>query len=172
MTQISFNKTGRSSAVVNCCSFGIRKLYQMKIKRELTRRSFFRLFAVSGTALLAWVWYKLADNESDRYKQMYFRHEEAIPVGVSYFGKYYLYRDAKGVRAFSTRCTHAGCRLGESRNQVMQCGCHGSQFEAATGRALRGPAIRPLQELDCRFDAAAGQWVVKLNPTPGPPEKS
>jgi len=45
--------------------------------------------------------------------------------------------------AFSARCTHMGCTVAPS-DAKLQCPCHGSQFDALTGKVLRGPAQKPL----------------------------
>jgi len=56
-----------------------------------------------------------------------------------------LTRDAGGtVHGVSATCTHQGCTVGAPHNGVVTCPCHGSRFEAATGRVLRGPATRAL----------------------------
>ena len=34
-----------------------------------------------------------------------------------------------------------------------------SRFDAETGKSLKGPAIKPLQEFECQFDDENGQWV-------------
>jgi Rieske Fe-S protein len=95
---------------------------------------------------------------------MEFRHGNDIPLGISYFEKYYLFRNDQGVRAFLTQCTHAGCRIVTGSGNELNCNCHGSKFEAETGKPLKGPAIKPLTELECRFDEKNGQWVVRLQP--------
>ena len=48
------------------------------------------------------------------------------------------------VHAVSATCTHQGCTVSSPHNGVVSCPCHGSQFDASTGRVLRGPATRPL----------------------------
>src|SRR3954467_4616326 len=54
-------------------------------------------------------------------------------------------RDASGaVHAVSATCTHQGCTVGPPDGGVVGCPCHGSQFDAVTGKVLRGPATRPL----------------------------
>ena len=47
--------------------------------------------------------------------------------------------------AFSAKCTHMGCTVAPS-GAKLQCPCHGSQFDALTGKVLRGPAQRPLSD--------------------------
>lgn len=47
--------------------------------------------------------------------------------------------------ALSRRCTHLGCKLNyhEEKN-ILECPCHQSQFNAQTGKVVRGPAQKPL----------------------------
>jgi thiosulfate dehydrogenase [quinone] large subunit len=45
--------------------------------------------------------------------------------------------------AFSAVCTHAGCQV-EYDSGVLLCPCHGSEFDAATGVVIQGPAVTPL----------------------------
>ncbi len=129
----------------------------------LSRKSFIRILTTVGTGFFLWIWYRLSDHETSKENREEFRHKEDIPMGVSFFGKYYLYRKDESVLAFSTICTHAGCRIGPSNSRTLQCSCHGSRFDAATGKPLKGPAIHPLQELDCRLDSNTGQWIVRLH---------
>ena len=130
----------------------------------LSRKSFLRLLTGFGTGLFLWTWYRMSDHQARMENQTEFRHGGDMPLGVNYFGKYYLYRRTDGVVAFSTVCTHAGCRIGKSNSGILQCGCHGSRFDAATGKPVNGPAIHPLTELDCRYNAKTGEWIVKLKP--------
>ena len=48
------------------------------------------------------------------------------------------------VRGFSAVCTHQGCPVTAVRDGVIVCPCHASQFDAATGQVVSGPATRPL----------------------------
>jgi len=135
----------------------------MQNQKKQSRRLFVKLAAGLGTGLFAWSWYRLSEIQNGKESLAEFRHGADIPLGVSYFGKYYLIRDEKTVRAFSSTCTHAGCRIGKGTGTVLKCGCHGSQFDALTGKALRGPATKPLQQLDCLFDPKSNQWIVRYN---------
>ncbi|MFD5587077.1 Rieske (2Fe-2S) protein [Streptomyces sp. NPDC058733] len=57
-------------------------------------------------------------------------------------------RDSAGtLKAFSTICTHAGCPIAQLEGTRLTCNCHGSQFDATTGKVLRSPATEPLKEL-------------------------
>ncbi len=139
-------------------------LFRMGSQKLLSRNSFFRIVAGLVLALIAWIWYRLSGFQTERESRMEFRHGNDIPFGISYFDKYYLIRTENSLRAFSTTCTHAGCRIGKGNGNSLQCSCHGSRFEAETGKPLKGPAIKPLQEFECRFDEKTGVWVVRLKP--------
>jgi Rieske Fe-S protein len=51
---------------------------------------------------------------------------------------------ADDVRAFSAVCTHQGCTVNSVADGTIDCPCHGSSFDAATGAVRHGPATRPL----------------------------
>jgi cytochrome b6-f complex iron-sulfur subunit len=61
------------------------------------------------------------------------------------------------VRGFSAICTHRGCTV-QPDGAELRCPCHGSVFEAATGRNVEGPAPSPLPEFSVRID---GDQVVE-----------
>lgn len=48
--------------------------------------------------------------------------------------------------AFDDACTHRQCSLAKGRlsGKTVTCECHGSQFDVATGKVLRGPAVQPV----------------------------
>jgi Rieske Fe-S protein len=60
------------------------------------------------------------------------------------------------VRGFSAICTHRGCTVAPDGSE-LRCPCHGSVFEAATGRNVGGPAPSPLPEFSVEIDG--GQVV-------------
>jgi Rieske Fe-S protein len=47
-------------------------------------------------------------------------------------------------KAFSATCTHAGCTVEGVVSGVIQCPCHGSQFNITTGAVVQGPATMAL----------------------------
>ncbi|MFB7243001.1 FeS-binding protein [Streptomyces populi] len=51
------------------------------------------------------------------------------------------------LKAFSSICTHAGCAINKLRGTTLVCPCHGSEFDAKTGKVLRAPATVPLHGL-------------------------
>lgn len=67
-----------------------------------------------------------------------------------------VFRDAGGVFAISTVCTHLGCIVRQTA-EGFECPCHGSRF-AADGSVTQGPAPQPLRWL--RVSASGEEWVV------------
>jgi nitrite reductase/ring-hydroxylating ferredoxin subunit len=45
--------------------------------------------------------------------------------------------------AIGNRCTHMGCMLsnGKLKGNIVECACHGSNFDVKTGKVVRGPAL-------------------------------
>jgi Rieske Fe-S protein len=60
------------------------------------------------------------------------------------------------VVAFSAICTHQGCKVAPA-GATLNCACHGSRFETATGRVLNGPAKADLEKVAVKV---SGQDVV------------
>jgi 3-phenylpropionate/trans-cinnamate dioxygenase ferredoxin component len=58
-----------------------------------------------------------------------------------------------GLLAFSDICTHRQCNLtsgGEIEGTVIECECHGSQFDMTTGEVVDGPAEDPIATFEVR----------------------
>ncbi|MET9677450.1 Rieske (2Fe-2S) protein [Streptomyces sp. NPDC006482] len=47
-------------------------------------------------------------------------------------------------KAFSSKCTHAGCAVSGVENGVIVCPCHQSHFDVSDGSVKSGPATAPL----------------------------
>ena len=50
-------------------------------------------------------------------------------------------------RAFSAKCTHAGCIVTGIRDDEIACGCHGARFNPDSGEPVAGPARSPLGKI-------------------------
>jgi Rieske Fe-S protein len=71
-----------------------------------------------------------------------------VPLGVALiFGseRLALLRDDSGIYALSLICTHLGCTIVVTEND-LSCPCHGSRFDRQ-GQVITGPADKPLVRL-------------------------
>ena len=67
----------------------------------------------------------------------------------------YLGRDAAGVYAMSSICTHQGCDMtkqGSVSATQISCNCHGSRYDA-NGEVTAGPAVATLTHYEVEIDA-------------------
>jgi Rieske Fe-S protein len=55
-------------------------------------------------------------------------------------------------KAFSAVCPHQGCTVAGVADNVINCACHGSQFDAATGAVTKGPANTGLEAKQVTVD--------------------
>lgn len=58
--------------------------------------------------------------------------------------------------AFSATCTHMGCTVAPAGAR-LKCPCHGSVYDALTGKNISGPAPRPLPPIS--VSVAGGEVV-------------
>jgi nitrite reductase/ring-hydroxylating ferredoxin subunit len=49
-------------------------------------------------------------------------------------------------KCFTAICTHQGCVVSSVSDGTINCGCHGSSYDIATGEVVNGPATAPLAE--------------------------
>lgn len=57
--------------------------------------------------------------------------------------------------AIDDMCTHEQCSLADEgilEGRVVTCGCHGAQFDVATGQVLAPPAIEPVKAYPVHID--------------------
>jgi Rieske Fe-S protein len=52
---------------------------------------------------------------------------------------------------FSAVCTHMGCTVSPVGKQ-LHCPCHGSVYDATTGKVITGPAPRPLPRIPVKVE--------------------
>jgi nitrite reductase/ring-hydroxylating ferredoxin subunit len=67
------------------------------------------------------------------------------------------------LRAFDDVCTHQHCSLaeGDLEDTIVQCPCHGSQFDVVTGEVVEGPATDPIDVFEAREDAGELQVSIE-----------
>jgi cytochrome b6-f complex iron-sulfur subunit len=75
-----------------------------------------------------------------------------------------LFRDASGVFAISTVCTHLGCIV-KKEGAGFSCPCHGSKF-GLDGAVVKGPAPKALAWLSVTKRAGGGYIVDESQTVP------
>lgn len=64
-------------------------------------------------------------------------------------------------RAYSRRCTHAGCSVDfDGASRSLKCPCHRGAFDARMGQVMFGPPLRPLDEIVLEVRAGGYVWAV------------
>jgi len=135
----------------------------MPVNPSISRRIFFRIAGALVLASFGLTWEQIVKRQNELERKPSIRRiKSPIPTGTTFNGDFYLYRKEETVKAFSTVCTHAGCQLKKEVNGLITCPCHGSQFEASSGKPVKGPAFNPLKSLSCSFDKKNGEWIVHL----------
>jgi len=72
---------------------------------------------------------------------------------------YLLYRpDEATVLAYTSVCTHQGCKVGTGSGEIFKCPCHGSEYSKLDGSVTQGPAPKSLT----RFAASIEGPEVKI----------
>jgi Rieske Fe-S protein len=127
---------------------------------SIARRSVLRL--AGGCAALACVGCERGAVDEPK-RRISAGNVTAIAIGTLRVvdGPVVLARDAGGLYAMSSVCTHAGCALDATNGTVpggLDCGCHGSRFDG-DGNVTRGPAGRALVHLLVEVDAAGAVTV-------------
>jgi cytochrome b6-f complex iron-sulfur subunit len=56
------------------------------------------------------------------------------------------------VVAFTAICTHQGCTVAPATGMQLKCPCHGSTYDAATGKNTGGPAPSPLAAIPVKVE--------------------
>ncbi len=70
-----------------------------------------------------------------------------VGSGVIVAEQYVVTQPTEGeFMAFTAICTHSGCVVASVSDNTIQCDCHGSAFDAATGEVTNGPATEALAE--------------------------
>lgn len=71
----------------------------------------------------------------------------------------FLLRKGETIVAFSSRCTHLGCKV-RAKDGAFRCPCHGGVFDL-DGQPVEGPVQTPLERFETRV-AGDGSVEVKV----------
>jgi nitrite reductase/ring-hydroxylating ferredoxin subunit len=59
------------------------------------------------------------------------------------------------LHAFDDVCTHRQCSLseGELDGTIVECPCHGGQFDILSGEVVEGPPVEPIDVFEAREES-------------------
>ena len=129
---------------------------------RLSRKEFFKKVGTFTLLPLGFMWY----SSVTRGKESHPRNKQiklASPInkGLTFKDDIIINRDERGVRIFSSRCTHLGCRLNKVENDEIVCSCHGSRF-SKNGKVLKGPADKNLIQLEYTVDKSSKEIIINV----------
>ncbi len=121
-----------------------------------SRRTFLKTGMIGIASFFVFVWNKLTLNyiESSSKKQVNF----PMPQNklVSFFNDYIVIRQNNNTRVLSSHCTHLGCKINKTENDLLICPCHGSEYDLS-GKVVKGPAYKNLDEVPFKISSDGAQ---------------
>jgi Rieske Fe-S protein len=129
----------------------------------INRKEFIRLIALAFAAAFIALWHSLAKRQKQQSEKPVFSRVDTskLGLGVFFFDNFILVKSTKGLTVLSNLCTHAGCKINKETSGQLICPCHGSRYDAATGKVLQGPALLSLPQIPYSTDVKTGEIIVK-----------
>jgi Rieske Fe-S protein len=132
--------------------------------RLINRKTFLRLATTAFIAAFVGIWFMLTGKQKQLSEKPVINRINAIKLGtgVFIFDNYIIVKSVDGLKVFSNRCTHAGCRINRESEGQLICPCHGSKYDAVTGKVVQGPAGLSLPQIPFSTDAKTGEIIIKI----------
>jgi Rieske Fe-S protein len=132
--------------------------------KTFSRRAFLRFSVFTVTAGFIVLWQMLTSRQKQLSEEPVINriNEAKLGTGIFLFDKFIIVKSPMGLKVFSNRCTHAGCRINRETDGQLICPCHGSKYDAATGKVLQGPAGLSLPQIPFSTDVKTGEIIVKI----------
>jgi len=136
----------------------------LETHKYISRKAFLRLTALAFTAAFIALWYLITGKQKQLEERPVVRkiNISGLGNGIYLYDRFIINKSADKLHVFSNRCTHAGCNINQEINGELVCPCHGSRFEASTGKVLQGPAGLPLHVIPHIFNTKTGEITIKL----------
>ena len=130
--------------------------------KKISRKKFFQRIGLASLIPLAGIWYSTSKRTQLREKQIKkITIPSNVPSGISFYEPVIVSKEKGQIKVFSAKCTHLGCIINKTENDVLVCPCHGSQY-AFNGTAVKGPAKNPLQKLPFKINPQTGEITVDV----------
>ncbi len=131
----------------------------MNNNKKISRRKLFKQLALSFTIPSSFLWYFGTKRKINTTSKERILIPSSLPEGISFLKNSIIHKNSKNIKAFSSKCTHLGCKINSVKNDQLVCPCHGSKFNL-DGAPQNGPATKPLSELEIIKDKSTEELVI------------
>jgi len=130
----------------------------------INRRAILRLATLATAAAFATLWSIMTGKSKQLSEKPVFSRVSItkLGTGIFIFDNYIVVKSEASLKVFSNTCTHAGCRINKEMDGQLICPCHGSRYDAFTGKVLQGPAGLPLQSIPFISDLKTGEIIINI----------
>jgi Rieske Fe-S protein len=130
----------------------------------INRKQFLRLIALAAGSAFVIIWNSMARKQRQLSETPVITKIDVakLGTGIFFFAHFILSKSENSIKVFSNKCTHAGCRINQEIDGQLICPCHGSKFDASTGRVLQDPAGLPLSIIPFAIDEKTAEIIVKI----------
>jgi Rieske Fe-S protein len=132
--------------------------------RYINRKAFLRL-AIFGTASAFVALWSVMTGKSKKLSEQPVAstiNVNQLGTGIFLFDIYILVKSDAALIVLSNKCTHAGCRINQEIDGQLVCPCHGSRYDASTGKVMQGPAGLPLSTIPYSTNVKTGEITIKI----------
>lgn len=123
----------------------------MAKQKKISRRDWLKLLASLFTFSGFGLWGSAGKRKLSVKNKKTISLPKNLNDGITFFDKIIVHKKEKNIEAFSSTCTHLGCKLSEIKDDKIICPCHGSQF-SFNGETEKGPAVKPLKKINIKMD--------------------
>jgi cytochrome b6-f complex iron-sulfur subunit len=128
----------------------------------ISRKKFLKKLGFAALIPFGAAWYSSVarDVAYSRVNKVKLKYSE-IENGITFKDEIIINKKEDGIKIFSSRCSHLGCKLNKMDKNEIVCPCHGSRF-SIDGKIIKGPANNNLKELSYSFNKSAKEIVIDV----------
>lgn len=131
----------------------------MHDQNKISRRKLLKKLAYSLSIPTSLLWYFGAKKSVATSGEKRVVIPNNLPDGITFLDRAVIKKDGNNITAFSSKCTHLGCKINSTINGKLVCPCHGSKFNY-NGIPENGPATKPLEILNIKTETSSGDMVL------------
>jgi cytochrome b6-f complex iron-sulfur subunit len=130
--------------------------------KKIPRKKFFQRIGLTALIPLSGIWFSTSQRTMLRENQVKkIVIPPNIPAGISFHDSVIVLKETGSMKVYSAKCTHLGCIINKTENNVLVCPCHGSQY-SYDGKPVKGPANKSLKALPFKINTQTGEIMVNV----------